>query len=76
MWENKNQKLVRIFTFKDFPEAFAFITKVALLAEKMNHHPNWYNSYNKVTIELFTHDAENSITEKDHKLAEAINKLF
>jgi 4a-hydroxytetrahydrobiopterin dehydratase len=76
MWENKNQKLVRSFTFKDFSEAFAFITKVALLAEKMNHHPNWYNSYNKVTIELFTHDAENSITEKDHKLAEAINKLF
>ncbi|HCM75553.1 MAG TPA: pterin-4-alpha-carbinolamine dehydratase [Cytophagales bacterium] len=56
-------------------EAFAFMTKVAMLAEKMNHHPSWYNVYNKVTIELTTHDAGNIVTEKDRNLAQAIDKL-
>lgn len=51
------------------------MTKVAIIAEKMNHHPNWSNVYNKVTIELSTHDAGNVVTDKDRKLAEAIDNL-
>jgi 4a-hydroxytetrahydrobiopterin dehydratase len=76
MWEEENDKLVREFTFKDFSEAFAFMTRVAILAEKMDHHPEWSNVYNKVTIMLSTHDAGNKVTEKDHQLAVAINNLI
>ena len=61
--------------FSNFSEAFAFITKVALVAEKMNHHPTIENTYNKVTLKLSTHDAGNTITDKDKKLASAINKI-
>ncbi|MEQ8362544.1 MAG: 4a-hydroxytetrahydrobiopterin dehydratase [Cyclobacteriaceae bacterium] len=75
MWIEENHKLKKTFKFKDFSEAFAFMTRVAILAEKMNHHPNWSNVYNKVTIELNTHDAGNIVTEKDRKLAEAIDNL-
>lgn len=75
MWTEENNTLKRTFQFKDFIEAFAFMTKVAILAEKMNHHPNWSNVYNKVSIELSTHDAGDIVTEKDRKLAEAIDKL-
>ncbi|MEQ8423868.1 MAG: 4a-hydroxytetrahydrobiopterin dehydratase [Cyclobacteriaceae bacterium] len=75
MWIEENHKLKRTFQFKDFVEAFAFMTKVAILAEKMNHHPNWTNVYNRVTIELSTHDAGNIVTDKDRKLAEAIDAL-
>ena len=64
------------FQFKDFIEAFAFMTKVALLAEKMNHHPLWTNVYNKVEISLSTHDAGDLVTDKDRKLAEDIDKLL
>ena len=64
------------FQFKDFIEAFAFMTKVALLAEKMNHHPLWTNVYNKVDISLSTHDAGDLVTDKDRKLAEEIDKLL
>jgi 4a-hydroxytetrahydrobiopterin dehydratase len=67
--------LVRTFTFNDFSEAFAFMTRVALIAEKENHHPDWSNVYNRVTIKLSTHDAGNTITEKDRKLAAAIDKI-
>ncbi|MBC8152045.1 MAG: 4a-hydroxytetrahydrobiopterin dehydratase, partial [Bacteroidetes bacterium] len=63
------------FQFADFSEAFAFMTRVALAAEKMDHHPWWSNVYNKVTIELTTHDAGNTITDKDRKLAGQIDKL-
>jgi 4a-hydroxytetrahydrobiopterin dehydratase len=73
MWEEQNNKLVQNFQFSDFQEAFVFMTRVAFLAEKMDHHPNWSNVYNKVSIELTTHDAGNSITEKDRKLASAID---
>lgn len=66
--------LHREFHFKDFVEAFSFITAVALVAEKANHHPNWNNAYNKVVIALSTHDA-NGITKKDFDLAKAIDKL-
>jgi len=67
--------LVRTFVFRDFSEAFAFMTRVALIAEKENHHPDWSNVYNRVTIKLSTHDAGNTITEKDRKLAVAIDKI-
>lgn len=75
MWEEKNNLLTKTFEFKDFQEAFSFMTRVAFLAEAMNHHPNWSNVYNKVTIDLTTHDAGNIVTEKDKKLAEAIDKI-
>ena len=76
MWKEENNQLKRSFQFKNFIEAFAFMTKVALVAEKMNHHPNWSNVYNKVEITLFTHDANNTVTDKDKKLANEIDKLF
>jgi 4a-hydroxytetrahydrobiopterin dehydratase len=76
MWEEKNNQLFRSFTFSDFREAFAFMTKVALTAEKMDHHPYWTNVYNKVEIYLSTHDAGNTVTERDRKLAAAIDQLL
>jgi 4a-hydroxytetrahydrobiopterin dehydratase len=76
MWEEKDNKLVREFKFKDFVEAFGFMAKVALEAEKMSHHPNWSNVYNTVIIELTTHDAGNTVTEKDRKLAAKIDNLI
>lgn len=76
MWSEENNKLVAEFQFADFSEAFAFMTRVALLAEKQNHHPWWSNVYNKVRIELNTHDAGNIVTERDHKLARAITQLL
>ncbi|KYG77817.1 MULTISPECIES: 4a-hydroxytetrahydrobiopterin dehydratase [Roseivirga] len=75
MWTEKDNKLTRTFEFKDFTEAFGFMSKVAIEAEKMNHHPNWSNVYNKVSFELTTHDEGNTVTEKDRKLAEIIDKL-
>jgi len=75
MWKEEDNKLKKEFQFKDFIEAFAFMTKVAFLAEKHDHHPNWSNVYNKVQIELCTHDAGNTITSKDRKLAEAIDHI-
>lgn len=76
MWKEENNSLKRVFKFKDFKEAFAFMTQVALIAEKMDHHPNWSNVYNTVTIELSTHDAGNVVTELDRKLAKAIDALI
>ena len=75
MWQEKNNTLHKKFEFKDFSEAFAFISRVALASEKINHHPKWTNEYNKVEIWLSTHDAGDVVTEKDHKLAEKIDKL-
>ncbi len=75
MWKEENNSLNRTFEFKDFSQAFAFMTRVALAAEKMDHHPNWSNVYNKVEISLNTHDAGNTVTDKDHKLAAIIDKL-
>ena len=74
-WEHTNNKLCRSFIFSDFSCAFAFMTQVALLAEKANHHPNWSNVYNRVTIELTSHDAGNIVTAKDVALAQAISDL-
>lgn len=76
MWENKNNQLVRTFEFKNFKTAFAFMTQVAFEAENMNHHPEWTNVYNKVTIRLSTHDAGNVVTEKDRGLSKRIDEIF
>lgn len=75
MWKEEDNKLKKTFEFKDFKEAFGFMTKVAITAEKMNHHPNWSNVYNTVSFELNTHDAGDKVTDKDKKLAEEIDKL-
>jgi 4a-hydroxytetrahydrobiopterin dehydratase len=75
MWQEENNKLYRKFNFKDFSEAFAFMTRVALIAEKMHHHPLWTNVYNQVEVWLSTHDAGDIVTEKDRKLAAAIDKF-
>lgn len=76
MWIEDNNELVRKFEFKNFIEAFGFITSVAILAEKADHHPWWSNVYNKVEIRLTTHDAGNKITEKDKMLAKEIDLLI
>jgi 4a-hydroxytetrahydrobiopterin dehydratase len=73
-WTVVDGKLRRAFEFKDFSEAFAFMTRVALAAESMNHHPDWSNAYNHVKIELVTHSA-GGITPNDIDLAHHINKL-
>jgi 4a-hydroxytetrahydrobiopterin dehydratase len=75
MWEEKNNSLYRKFQFKNFSEAFAFMTRVALEAEKMDHHPSWTNVYNTVEITLNTHSEGNIVTEKDRKLAKKIDAL-
>lgn len=75
-WKEKENKLYKAFEFKDFKEAFAFMTKVATLAEKQEHHPTWTNTYNKLEIWLSTHDDGDIITEKDHKLAKAIEAVI
>lgn len=76
MWTNENNKLYRRFQFADFSEAFAFMTRVAIEAEKMNHHPEWRNVWNTVEIWLSTHDAGDIVTEKDQELAKRIDLLF
>lgn len=75
MWKEENNFLVRDFKFGDFQEAFAFLTRVAFLAEKQGHHPTIENTYNSVTLKLNTHDAGNVVTQKDHDLASAIDKI-
>ena len=75
-WIENNNKLEKSFQFKDFSEAWAFMNRVALLAESQQHHPNWSNVYNQVTISLNTHDAGDIVTDKDYKLAEAIDNLL
>ena len=80
MWEKIEEAdgksyLIKEFKFKNFIEAFSFMTKVAILAEKANHHPNWSNVYNRVVIKLNTHDAGDTVTAKDIALSELIDKL-
>lgn len=76
MWKEANNRLEKTFIFKDFNEAFGFMTRAALLIEKADHHPNWSNSYNKVHISLCTHEAGNIVTEKDRDLASKFDKLL
>ena len=75
MWKETDNRLYKKFEFDDFSEAFGFMTRVALAAEKMNHHPLWTNVYNSVEVWLNTHDAGDVVTEKDHKLAKQIDAL-
>jgi 4a-hydroxytetrahydrobiopterin dehydratase len=75
MWKEEDNKLKKSFEFSDFVEAFGFMSQVAIIAEKMNHHPFMTNVYNQVSFELSTHDAGDKVTDKDHKLADAIDKL-
>ena len=76
MWTEKDNSLQRVFRFRDFVEAWAFMTEVAFHAERLGHHPNWSNVYNSVEIKLNTHDAGNIVTKKDHELAAAIDGVF
>ncbi|MEO8859823.1 MAG: 4a-hydroxytetrahydrobiopterin dehydratase [Ginsengibacter sp.] len=75
MWNEIDNSLHKKFEFKNFSEAFAFMTRVALAAEKMDHHPKWMNEYNKLEIWLSSHDAGNKVTERDHKLSKIIDTL-
>ncbi len=75
-WTLQNNQLCRSFKFKNFQEAFSFMVRVAFVAEKQNHHPNWSNVYNEVHIALCTHDAGNTVTERDYKLAKRINAIL
>ncbi|SDK66035.1 4a-hydroxytetrahydrobiopterin dehydratase [Catalinimonas alkaloidigena] len=75
MWKEEDDKLKKTFEFKDFNQAFRFMTGVALVAEKMDHHPWWSNVYNTVSFELNTHDAGNKVTDRDRKLAKKIDEL-
>ena len=75
MWTEKDNSLQRTFLFKDFSEAFAFMTRAAFIAEKMDHHPYWINVWNRVEIRLSTHSAGDIVTDKDRKLASAIDAL-
>jgi 4a-hydroxytetrahydrobiopterin dehydratase len=75
-WEEVDGKLYKIIIFKDFQEAFAFITRIAKLAEREAHHPRWCNEYNKLEIWLSTHDAGNIVTDKDRKFAKSIDEVL
>lgn len=75
MWSEEDNKLYRAFTFADFKEAFAFMTHVADIANRLNHHPTWTNTYNKVEIWLNTHDAGDVVTDKDRELAREIDAV-
>ena len=75
-WTHQDNMLKREIRFADFSAAFAFMTRVAMLAEQANHHPNWSNVYNVVTIGLTSHDAGNTVTNKDLLLAQGINRVL
>jgi 4a-hydroxytetrahydrobiopterin dehydratase len=76
MWKEENNKLYKKFVFKNFNEAFGFMTSVALMAEKADHHPTWTNTWNTVEIWLTTHDAGNTVTQRDKDLATAIDSVI
>jgi 4a-hydroxytetrahydrobiopterin dehydratase len=73
-WTLDNQKLHRVFQFPDFPHAFGFMTTAAIEIEKRNHHPEWLNVYNRVTVDLSTHDA-GGVTAKDVELAKLLDRI-
>lgn len=76
MFQETDNTLTATFVFKDFIQAFGFMTQVALVAEKANHHPDWQNVWNRVTIKLSTHDAGNIVTDKDRSLAAKIEAIY
>ncbi|MGI9607510.1 MAG: 4a-hydroxytetrahydrobiopterin dehydratase [Acidimicrobiales bacterium] len=75
-WTEDDGYLSREFTFANFPEAFAFMTRVAFIAEKLGHHPEWSNVYNRVSIRLTTHDEGNVVTDNDRQFADAVDALI
>ena len=75
MWKEENNQLKKEFKFDDFREAFAFMSRVAFIAEEHQHHPDWSNTYNTVKIALTSHDQGGVVTEKDKKMAQAIDDL-
>ncbi len=75
-FKKENEELIASFSFKDFIEAWSFMTATAMVAEKLNHHPFWTNVYNKVEVKLSTHDAGNIVTEKDYELAKKIESIY
>lgn len=74
-WTEKDNKLQKTFTFRNFRDAIAWMVKASYVIDKMDHHPEWTNIYNRVEIKLCTHDAGDKITEKDHKLADALDAI-
>lgn len=75
MWKEEDNSLIKEYKFRNFQEAFAFMMRVAFLAEAQGHHPTFINTYSSVRIELNTHDAGNIVTAKDHSLAAAIDMI-
>jgi 4a-hydroxytetrahydrobiopterin dehydratase len=76
MWKNESGRLSKEFIFQDFSEAFSFMTRVSFIAEKMDHHPDWSNCWNRVNIHLSTHDAGDIVTDKDIEMARKIDSLI
>lgn len=76
MWHEEKNRLQASFKFQNFSEAFAFMTEVALHIEKMEHHPTWTNTYNTVDIQLTTHSAGNTVTDKDRAVADVITRVY
>ncbi len=74
-WNNTQDKLQKTFVFKDFPAAMAWMVRASYVIDKLNHHPEWTNVYNKVHVSLSTHDAGNTVTQKDHDLAAALDEI-
>jgi 4a-hydroxytetrahydrobiopterin dehydratase len=75
MWNEENDSLQKTYVFNDFVQAFGWMTRVALAAEKMDHHPEWTNVYNRVSVKLYTHDAGNKVTAKDRELSRIMDEL-
>ena len=75
-WTETKDTLTKKFSFTNFQEAFAFLTRVAFVAEKLNHHPEIHNVYNQVTLTLSTHSAGNKVTVKDYELAREIDEFL
>lgn len=75
-WKEENNQLIKVFKFKNFMDATRWMFDVSEAIEELNHHPNWSNVYNRVTVHLCTHDAGNIVTEKDHELADLLDKSF
>ena len=76
IWKEEDNKLKREYRFKDFVQAMAWMTECSYHIEKQNHHPEWFNVYNTVKVELTTHDTGNTVTDKDRKLAEVMDECF
>ncbi len=75
-WTEADNALSKTFVFADFAEAFAFMNRVALIAEQLEHHPEWSNVWNRVSIKLCTHSAGNTVTEKDREFAQRIDAFI